>query len=77
MQIQGQQGQAVGQLLQVASPSQQDIQGISTAAQLVQQGELTEEQHQQVAQMGSQVAERLGNRASNQKVAGSILGCAK
>lgn len=36
VQIQGQQGQTV------------DLQGIPTAAQLVQQGELTEEQHQQV-----------------------------
>lgn len=47
VQIQEQQGQTVGQVLQVASPSQQDLQGISTA-QLVQQGELTEEQQQQV-----------------------------
>uniref|UniRef100_A0A8C8HG27 DUF3504 domain-containing protein n=1 Tax=Oncorhynchus tshawytscha TaxID=74940 RepID=A0A8C8HG27_ONCTS len=36
VQIQGQQGQTV------------DLQGIPTAAQLVQQGELTEEQHQQI-----------------------------
>uniref|UniRef100_I3KRM1 Glutamine-rich 1 n=1 Tax=Oreochromis niloticus TaxID=8128 RepID=I3KRM1_ORENI len=47
VQIQEQQGQTVGQVLQVASPSQQDIQGISTA-QLVQPGELTEEQQQQI-----------------------------
>uniref|UniRef100_A0A665TMS5 Glutamine-rich protein 1-like n=1 Tax=Echeneis naucrates TaxID=173247 RepID=A0A665TMS5_ECHNA len=47
VQIQEQQGQTVGQVLQVASPSQQDLQGISTA-QLVQQGELTEEQQQQI-----------------------------
>lgn len=47
VQIQEQQGQTVGQVLQVAHPSQQDIQGISTA-QLVQAGELTEEQQQQV-----------------------------
>lgn len=47
VQIEDQQGQAVGQVLQVASPSQQDLQGI-TSAQLVHQGELTEEQQQQV-----------------------------
>ena len=44
VQIQGQQGQ----VLQVASPSQQELQALSAGAQLVQQGELTEEQHQQV-----------------------------
>ncbi|XP_076614416.1 transcriptional regulator QRICH1 isoform X2 [Chaetodon auriga] len=56
VQIQEQQGQAVGQVLQVASPSQQDLQGIS-AAQLVQQGELTEEQQQQIqAQLVAAVA---------------------
>lgn len=47
VQIQEQQGQTVGQVLQVTSPSHQDMQGISTA-HLVQQGELTEEQQQQV-----------------------------
>uniref|UniRef100_A0A8C3G0S4 Glutamine-rich 1 n=1 Tax=Cyclopterus lumpus TaxID=8103 RepID=A0A8C3G0S4_CYCLU len=47
VQIQEQQGQTVGQVLQVASPSQQDLQGISTA-HFVQQGELTEEQQQQI-----------------------------
>uniref|UniRef100_A0A4W6EUQ9 Glutamine-rich 1 n=1 Tax=Lates calcarifer TaxID=8187 RepID=A0A4W6EUQ9_LATCA len=47
VQIQEQQGQTVGQVLQVASPSQQDLHGISTA-QLIQQGELTEEQQQQI-----------------------------
>lgn len=47
VQIEEQQGQAVGQVLQVAPSSQQNLQGIS-AAQLVQQGELTEEQQQQV-----------------------------
>lgn len=47
VQIQEQQGQTVGQVLQVTSPSQHDLQGLSTA-QLVQQGELTEEQQQQV-----------------------------
>ncbi|XP_041638929.1 glutamine-rich protein 1-like [Cheilinus undulatus] len=47
VQIQEQQGQAVSQVLQVASPSQQDLQGIP-AAHLVQQGELTEEQQQQI-----------------------------
>ncbi|XP_034541948.1 glutamine-rich protein 1-like [Notolabrus celidotus] len=46
VQIQEQQGQAVGQVLQVASPSQQDLQGIPT--HFVQQGELTEEQQQQL-----------------------------
>lgn len=56
VQIEEQQGQAVGQVLQVASPSQQDLQGIS-AAQLVQQGELTEEQQQQIqAQLVAAVA---------------------
>lgn len=47
VQIEDQQGQAVGQVLQVSSPSQQDLQGI-TSAQLVHPGELTEEQQQQV-----------------------------
>ncbi|XP_008280883.1 glutamine-rich protein 1 isoform X2 [Stegastes partitus] len=56
VQIQEQQGQTVGQVLQVASPSQQDLQGISTA-QLIQQGELTEEQQQQIhAQLVAAVA---------------------
>ncbi|XP_031143359.1 glutamine-rich protein 1 isoform X2 [Sander lucioperca] len=56
VQIQEQQGQSVGQVLQVASPSQQDLQGISTA-HFVQQGELTEEQQQQIqAQLVAAVA---------------------
>lgn len=41
------QGQAGAQVLQVASTSQQDLQGISTV-QFVQQEDLTEEQQQQV-----------------------------
>ncbi|XP_041945774.1 glutamine-rich protein 1-like isoform X1 [Alosa sapidissima] len=57
VQIQGDQGQTVGQVLQVSSPSHQQLQGITTAAQLVQQGELTEEQHQQIqAQLVAAVA---------------------
>lgn len=56
VQIQEQQGQTVGQVLQVTSPSQQDLQGISTA-QLVQHEELTEEQQQQIqAQLVAAVA---------------------
>uniref|UniRef100_A0A1A8QNN6 Glutamine-rich 1 n=1 Tax=Nothobranchius pienaari TaxID=704102 RepID=A0A1A8QNN6_9TELE len=56
VQIQEQQGQMVGQVLQVASPTQEDLQGLSTA-QLVQQGELTEEQQQQIqAQLIAAVA---------------------
>uniref|UniRef100_A0A3Q3XCJ1 Uncharacterized protein n=1 Tax=Mola mola TaxID=94237 RepID=A0A3Q3XCJ1_MOLML len=56
VQIEEQQGQAVSQVLQVGSPSQQDLQGI-TAAQFVQQGELTEEQQQQIqAQLVAAVA---------------------
>ncbi|XP_068998802.1 transcriptional regulator QRICH1-like [Embiotoca jacksoni] len=56
VQIQEQQGQTVGQVLQVASPSQHDLHGISTA-QLVQHGELTEEQQQQIqAQLLAAVA---------------------
>ncbi|XP_028301619.1 transcriptional regulator QRICH1 [Gouania willdenowi] len=56
VQIQEQQGQTVGQVLQVAAASQQDLQGISTA-QLVQQTELTEEQQQQFqAQLVAAVA---------------------
>ncbi|KAM6927661.1 transcriptional regulator QRICH1 isoform 2-T2 [Xenentodon cancila] len=56
VQIQEQPGQTVGQVLQVTSPSHQDLQGISTA-QLVQQGELTEEQQQQIqAQLVAAVA---------------------
>ncbi|XP_030633400.1 transcriptional regulator QRICH1 isoform X2 [Chanos chanos] len=58
VQIQGEQGQTVGQVLQVSSPShQQQLQGVTTATQLVQQGELTEEQHQQIqAQLVAAVA---------------------
>uniref|UniRef100_A0A8C6L6A9 Glutamine rich 1 n=1 Tax=Nothobranchius furzeri TaxID=105023 RepID=A0A8C6L6A9_NOTFU len=56
VQIQEQQGQMVGQVLQVASPTQEDLQGLSTA-QLVQPGELTEEQQQQIqAQLIAAVA---------------------
>ncbi|XP_030640220.1 glutamine-rich protein 1-like [Chanos chanos] len=66
VQIQGQQGQ-VGQVLQVpSSPSSQQLQGITTATQLqgittatqlVQQGDITEEQHQQIqAQLVAAVA---------------------
>ncbi|XP_015259688.1 PREDICTED: glutamine-rich protein 1-like [Cyprinodon variegatus] len=56
VQIQEQSGQTVSQVLQVASPSQQELQGISTA-QLVQQAELTEEQQQQIqAQLLAAVA---------------------
>ncbi|KAK7119561.1 hypothetical protein R3I94_021402 [Phoxinus phoxinus] len=52
VQIQGEQGQ----VLQVASPTHQQLQGITTT-QLVQQGELTEEQHQQIqAQLVAAVA---------------------
>uniref|UniRef100_A0A8B9LD49 Glutamine rich 1 n=1 Tax=Astyanax mexicanus TaxID=7994 RepID=A0A8B9LD49_ASTMX len=55
VQIQGEQGQTVGQVLQVASPTQQQLQGVTT--QLVQQGELTEEQQQQLqAQLVAAVA---------------------
>lgn len=50
MQIQGEQGQTVGQVLQVASPTQQLLQGVA-ATQLVQQADLTEEQQQQVTLM--------------------------
>uniref|UniRef100_A0A3B3D4G5 Glutamine-rich 1 n=1 Tax=Oryzias melastigma TaxID=30732 RepID=A0A3B3D4G5_ORYME len=53
VQIQEQQGQTVGQVLQVTSPSQQDLVGISTA-QFVQQAELTEEQQQQIQLQGGQ-----------------------
>ncbi|KAF7665841.1 hypothetical protein LDENG_00129260 [Lucifuga dentata] len=57
VQIQGQQSQTVSQVLQVASPSQQDLQGV-TGAQLVQHGELTDEQQQQIqAQLVAAVAE--------------------
>ncbi|XP_028849656.1 glutamine-rich protein 1-like [Denticeps clupeoides] len=57
VQIQGQQPQ-IGQVLQVPSPcQQQQLQGITTATQLVQHGELTEEQHQQIqAQLIAAVA---------------------
>ncbi|XP_035376558.1 glutamine-rich protein 1-like [Electrophorus electricus] len=56
VQIQGEEGQTVGQVLQVASPTQQQLQGVTTT-QLVQQGELTEEQHQQIqAQLVAAVA---------------------
>ncbi|XP_011612149.1 glutamine-rich protein 1 isoform X2 [Takifugu rubripes] len=50
------QGQAGAQVLQVASTSQQDLQGISTV-QFVQQEDLTEEQQQQIqAQLVAAVA---------------------
>ncbi|XP_056885723.1 transcriptional regulator QRICH1-like isoform X3 [Takifugu flavidus] len=50
------QGQAGAQVLQVASASQQDLQGISTV-QFVQQEDLTEEQQQQIqAQLVAAVA---------------------
>ncbi|XP_060766463.1 transcriptional regulator QRICH1-like [Neoarius graeffei] len=56
VQIQGEQGQTVGQVLQVASPTQQQLSGVTTT-QLVQQGELTEEQQQQIqAQLVAAVA---------------------
>ncbi|XP_032369113.1 glutamine-rich protein 1 [Etheostoma spectabile] len=56
VQIQEQPGQSVGQVLEVASPSQQELQGISTA-HFVQQEELTEEQQQQIqAQLVAAVA---------------------
>lgn len=53
VQIQEQQDQTVGQVLQVAAPSQQDLQGIST--HFIQQGELTEEQQQQVLDVVKQL----------------------
>ncbi|XP_074527555.1 transcriptional regulator QRICH1 [Halichoeres trimaculatus] len=56
LQVQVQIQEQQGQVLQVASPSQQDLQGIQ-AAHLVQQGELTEEQQQQLqAQLVAAVA---------------------
>ncbi|XP_061535072.1 transcriptional regulator QRICH1-like isoform X2 [Phycodurus eques] len=57
VQIQGQQpGQMLGQVLQVPSGSHQQLQGVTTA-QLIQQGDLTEEQHQQLqAQLVAAVA---------------------
>ncbi|XP_034441923.1 glutamine-rich protein 1-like isoform X1 [Hippoglossus hippoglossus] len=56
VQIQEQHGQTISQVLQVASPSQQDLQGISTA-QFIQHGDLTEEQQQQIqAQLVAAVA---------------------
>ncbi|KAL2103489.1 hypothetical protein ACEWY4_000357 [Coilia grayii] len=55
VQIQGQQAH-VGQVLQVPSPSQQQLQAVTTATQLIQH-ELTEEQHQQIqAQLVAAVA---------------------
>ncbi|XP_040049371.2 transcriptional regulator QRICH1 isoform X1 [Gasterosteus aculeatus] len=55
--IQGQlQGQMLGQVLQVPSGSHQQLQGVTTA-QLIQAGDLTEEQHQQLqAQLVAAVA---------------------
>ncbi|XP_051967206.1 transcriptional regulator QRICH1-like isoform X1 [Xyrauchen texanus] len=56
VQIQGDQGQTVGQVIQVASPTQQQLHGLTTT-QLIQQGELTEEQQQQIqAQLVAAVA---------------------
>ncbi|XP_062248126.1 transcriptional regulator QRICH1-like isoform X1 [Platichthys flesus] len=57
VQIQGhQQGQMLGQVLQLPSGSHQQLQGVTTA-QLIQPGDLTEEQHQQLqAQLVAAVA---------------------
>ncbi|XP_054465133.1 transcriptional regulator QRICH1-like [Anoplopoma fimbria] len=57
VQIQGQQqGQMLGQVLQVPSGPHQHLQGVTTA-QLIQPGDLTEEQHQQLqAQLVAAVA---------------------
>uniref|UniRef100_H3DKM6 Glutamine rich 1 n=1 Tax=Tetraodon nigroviridis TaxID=99883 RepID=H3DKM6_TETNG len=57
VQIQGQQqGQMLSQVLQVPAGSHQQLQGVTTA-QLIQPGELTEEQHQQLqAQLVAAVA---------------------
>lgn len=56
LQVQVQIQEQQGQVLQVASPSQQDLQGIQ-AAHLVQQGDLTEEQQVQLqAQLVAAVA---------------------
>uniref|UniRef100_A0A8C6Q686 Glutamine rich 1 n=1 Tax=Nothobranchius furzeri TaxID=105023 RepID=A0A8C6Q686_NOTFU len=57
VQIQGQQqGQMLGQVLQVPAGSHQQLQGVTTA-QLIQPGELTEEQQQQLqAQLVAAVA---------------------
>ncbi|XP_061535099.1 transcriptional regulator QRICH1-like isoform X5 [Phycodurus eques] len=55
VQIQGQQpGQMLGQVLQVPSGSHQQLQGVTTA-QLIQQGDLTEEQHQQAQTVVAEV----------------------
>ncbi|XP_056130554.1 transcriptional regulator QRICH1-like [Lampris incognitus] len=57
VQIQGQQGNTIGQVIQVASPSQQDLQGIAPGTTLIHQGEFTEEQQQQIqAQLVAAVA---------------------
>ncbi|CAL9702612.1 unnamed protein product [Knipowitschia caucasica] len=56
VQIAQQQGQMLGQVLQVPTGSHQQLQGFTTA-QLIQPGELTEEQHQQLqAQLAAAVA---------------------
>ncbi|KAK7884883.1 hypothetical protein WMY93_028006 [Mugilogobius chulae] len=56
VQIGQQQGQMLGQVLQVPSSSHQQLQGVTTA-QLIQPGDLTEEQHQQLqAQLVAAVA---------------------
>ncbi|XP_072305805.1 transcriptional regulator QRICH1-like isoform X2 [Eucyclogobius newberryi] len=56
VQIGQQHGQMLGQVLQVPSGSHQQLQGITTA-QLIQPGDLTEEQHQQLqAQLVAAVA---------------------
>lgn len=56
VQIGQQQGQMLGQVLQVPSGSHQQLQGVTTA-QLIQPGDLTEEQHQQLqAQLVAAVA---------------------
>lgn len=55
VQIGQQQGQMLGQVLQVPSSSHQQLQGVT--AQLIQPGDLTEEQHQQLqAQLVAAVA---------------------
>ncbi|CDQ60381.1 unnamed protein product [Oncorhynchus mykiss] len=65
VQIQGQQGQTV------------DLQGIPTAAQLVQQGELTEEQHQQIQAQLVAAVNRLDYKAVNKSSIFNYKGVSK
>uniref|UniRef100_A0A8C9S4T0 Glutamine-rich 1 n=1 Tax=Scleropages formosus TaxID=113540 RepID=A0A8C9S4T0_SCLFO len=77
VQIQGQQqAQVVGQVLQVPSPTQQQLSGTQlqtvTAAQLVQHGEISEEQLQQHQQIQAQLVTVAGGQQIQIQTVGAL-----